>query len=221
MSRSIAYESIVPPARAAQSAAAALQRLREGNLRFVQNVRSVDTLLSQTARAALVGAQAPFAIVVGCSDSRGPAELVFDQGLGDLFVARVAGNVVCPSVLGSVEFAVAAYDTPLVVVMGHSRCGAIRAAFDAFHGGGPPPPAHVAVVLDRVRPAVDAAACEGASRAAVLAEATRINVRNALEALRRGGDFLEERIASGRLAVVGAEYALETGRVDFFDGAPA
>src|SRR4051812_4630630 len=127
--------------RPSLSAHDALARLREGNQRYVQNVRSVDSMLSHSRRADLV-LQSPVAIVLGCSDSRAPAEIVFDQGLGDLFVIRVAGNIVAPSQIGSVEFAAERFGTRLVVVMGHTQCGAIEAAIEAGERGGPPPPRH-------------------------------------------------------------------------------
>ena len=104
----------------------ALTRLQEGNQRFVTGVRSVDNYVKQMQRSEFAGGQAPFAVILGCSDSRVPAEIVFDQGLGDLFVIRVAGNVVAPSQIGSVEFSVEQFGTPLVVVMGHSCCGAVK-----------------------------------------------------------------------------------------------
>src|SRR6476661_7988483 len=110
----------------------ALDRLREGNLRFAANVRGSDAFLSHTRRAELTSGQQPFAIILGCSDSRVPAEIVFDQGLGDLFVIRVAGNIVAPSQVGSVEFAAERYATRLVVVLGHSQCGAILATLEAL-----------------------------------------------------------------------------------------
>src|SRR5512134_3181138 len=117
------------------SARDALERLREGNHRFAGDVRSLDTLASQTRRRELATRQAPFAIVLGCSDSRVPAELVFDQGLGDLFVIRVAGNIVAPSQIGSVEFAAAQFGTRLVVVLGHSSCGAVTATIEELGRG--------------------------------------------------------------------------------------
>src|SRR4249919_915041 len=112
------------------SALEALERLREGNRRFVSDVRSRDTLSSQTRRRELAAGQEPFAIILGCSDSRVPAEIIFDQGLGDLFVIRVAGNIVASSQVGSVEYAAEQFGTPLVVVLGHSRCGAILATLE-------------------------------------------------------------------------------------------
>src|SRR5579871_1425691 len=117
-----AEHSIIP-------AAEALERLKSGNGRYLQNVRSVDSMLSHSKRD-ISAPQLPFAVVVGCSDSRAPAEIVFDQGLGDLFVIRVAGNIVAPSQIGSVEFAAERFGTQLVVVMGHTNCGAIAATLD-------------------------------------------------------------------------------------------
>ena len=198
----------------------ALERLRTGNARFASNVRSVDALLSQLRRADLSEQQAPFAVILGCSDSRAPAEIVFDQGLGDLFVVRVAGNVVAPSQVGSVEFAAGRFRTRLVVVMGHTRCGAIDAAIEAALA----PPAgevsqHIDAIVQRVRPPVDGliAAGMGADREALARAAVRANVRYAAEHLRHGSALLESLIRSDGLLVVGAEYNLETGVVDFFD----
>ncbi|MDF2691744.1 MAG: carbonic anhydrase [Labilithrix sp.] len=206
------------------TAVEALRRLREGNRRFVQNVRSVDSLLSQAARRSLVAAQAPIAIVLSCSDSRAPAELVFDQGLGDLFVVRVAGNVVAPTLVGSVEFAAASFGTELVVVMGHSHCGVIAATFDCIAGGRAVSD-NVRDVVERIRPAIEAVVQPAptplpADRAALLAAATRANVRASADQLRRGSKLLGDLIDRGRLLVVGAEYSLETGEVHFFDGVP-
>lgn len=201
-------------------ALAALERLKTGNARFASNVRSVDALLSQLRRADLSEQQAPFAVILGCSDSRAPAEIVFDQGLGDLFVVRVAGNVVAPSQVGSVEFAAGRFRTRLVVVMGHTRCGAIDAAIEAALD----PPAgevsqHIDAIVQRVRPPVDGliAAGMGADRNALAREAVRANVRYSAEHLRHGSALLESLIRNDGLLVVGAEYNLETGLVDFFD----
>jgi carbonic anhydrase len=203
----------------------ALRRLRDGNGRFVQNVRSVESLLSQSARRSLVDAQAPIAVVLSCSDSRAPAELVFDQGLGDLFVVRVAGNVVAPSLVGSVEFAVASFGTELVVVMGHTHCGVIAATVDGLVAGKAFSD-NISDIIDRVRPAIEHVIRQRPSvpdpveRAALLTAATRANVRASAHQLRRGSELLAERVARGLVVVVGAEYSLETGAVDFFDGVP-
>jgi carbonic anhydrase len=201
------------------TAQAALDRLVEGNRRFASNVRSVESLLSQLHRAQLVDVQAPFAVVVACSDARGPAEIVFDQGLGDLFVIRVAGNVVAPSQIGSVEFAAERFGTRLVVVMGHTDCGAIEATIDAIagtdHGG-----KHVASIVDRIRPAVEGVVRSGVSdRAELRRAAERANVRASVAKLAEGSPLITELIANG-LRIVGGEYDLETGVVEFFEGVP-
>lgn len=197
----------------------ALERLREGNRRFVANVRSVDALLSQTRRGMLAATQAPFAIVLGCSDSRSPAEIVFDQGLGDLFVIRVAGNVVAPSQVGSVEFAVDRFGTGLVVVMGHSHCGAVDAAIESFEPGSGEPSRPMLSIVDRVRPSVEPLiATEMANdRERLKTAAARANVRVSTSHLRQGSRLLEQAVLDGRLWVVGAYYDIASGEVDFFD----
>jgi carbonic anhydrase len=199
----------------------ALHRLRQGNERFVAGETNLDALASQARRDALVEGQAPFAIILGCSDSRVPAEIVFDQGLGDLFVIRVGGNVVAPSQVGSVEFAAEKFGTPLVVVMGHTQCGVVTAALDSVLDGANDPSRSLRSLVDRVRPAVLSAIGSrphaSLDRRAVIQDAVRANVRAAAEHLRHGSPLLERRIADHGLAVVGAEYSIETGVVDFFD----
>ena len=198
----------------------AFERLRAGNARFSSNVRSVDALLSQLRRADLSEEQTPFAVVVGCSDSRAPAEIVFDQGLGDLFVVRVAGNVVAPTQVESVEFAAERFRTRLVVVMGHTRCGAIDAAVEEALAGSEGGPSHrLSSIVGRIRPAVDAliAAGMGADREALARATVRTNVRFSADHLRHGSPLLESLIGKDGLMVVGAEYDLESGVVDFFD----
>ena len=198
----------------------ALDRLREGNARFVANESRPSDAADQALRARLVAGQAPFAIVLGCSDSRVPAELVFDQGFGDLFVIRVAGNIVAPSQVGSVEFAAARFGTPLVVVLGHTRCGAILATLEELRG-----PTHHSAnlrsIVDRVRPSVEKLLSQGNRRGIdetlLIGHAVRANVRASVEHLRHGSAVLEELIRAGNLMVVGAEYSLETGVVDFFE----
>ncbi len=196
----------------------ALARLRAGNERYVANLRSVDALASQSRRDALVNGQAPFAVVLSCSDSRVPSEIVFDCGLGDLFVVRVAGNVVAPSIVGSVEFAAAKLGTELVVVMGHTRCGAVTATLEALSGAASAPAGNVRDIVDRIAPAVAELPRSGTPDEAVLRAAIRANVRASANQLRHGSAILERRISEGRLTVVGAEYELETGKVHFFDG---
>jgi len=200
------------------SARDALARLREGNARYASNVRSVDSMLSHGRRGDL-SVQSPFAIVLGCSDSRAPAEIVFDQGLGDLFVIRVAGNIVASSQVGSVEFAAERFGTRLVVVMGHTGCGAIEAAIEASTGENTVSRNQLSIV-SRVRPSIEGLVATELARdpARLRREAVRANVRASVNHLRHGSEILERLIRDGRLAVVGAEYSLETGTVDFFDG---
>ena len=209
--------------QSAMTALEALARLQEGNRRFASNVRSVDSLLSQLRRADLaLTRQEPFAIILGCSDSRAPAEIVFDQGLGDLFVIRVAGNVVAPSQVGSVEFAAERFRTRLVVVMGHTGCGAIDAAIEASVSKSEWSKNQLSIV-DRVRPSVDALLGTDVAndREALARAAVRANVLASANHLRHGSPLLEDLIAKDGLLVVGAVYDLASGAVDFFDGAPA
>ena len=198
----------------------ALDRLREGNLRFVSGVRSVDTLISQMRRNELVDGQAPFAIILGCSDSRVPAEIVFDQGVGDLFVIRVAGNVVAPSQIGSVEFAAERFGTQLVVVLGHSMCGAIEATLEELGRPSREQSPNLRSIVDRVRPSVEPLLETELAKSpeSLLHHAVRANIRTSANHLRHGSQILEQLIQKGSLRVVGAEYSLETGQVDFFDG---
>lgn len=210
----------MPPAI---DAAQALQRLRDGNARFVAHVRSAETLARQLLRAELALGQQPFAVILGCSDSRVPAELVFDQGLGDLFVIRVAGNIVAPSGIGSVEFAVEQFGTPLVVVLGHTLCGAVSATLSALLDGASPASKNLNSIVSRIRPALEGWVKPGAveSREQLRALAARANVRASVHQLRHGSELLEARVLAGQLSIVGAEYDLETGQVDFFEGLPA
>jgi carbonic anhydrase len=204
------------------AATEALARLREGNLRFVKSQSSASTTVGPARRAALVEGQEPFAIVLGCSDSRVPAELVFDQGLGDLFVIRVAGNIVAPSQVGSVEFAASRFGTRLVVVMGHSQCGAIMATLEDVLGRASTQSRNLRSIVDRVRPAVESAISgrQQVDPDALMRDAVRANVRTSTRHLRRGSELLESLIRKDGLLVVGAEYSLETGMVTFFDGVP-
>jgi carbonic anhydrase len=202
------------------SADDALALLREGNRRFVESQSKSPSLSVHERRAALVAGQEPFAIVLGCSDSRVPAELVFDQGFGDLFVIRVAGNIVAPSQVGSVEFAAARFATRLVVVMGHSQCGAITATVEELLGRAPPQSRNLRSIVDRVRPSVEALLAGGCAldAEALIREGVRANVRTSTHHLRHGSELLEGLIREEGLRVVGAEYSLESGVVTFFDG---
>jgi carbonic anhydrase len=204
------------------SASEGLERLREGNRRFVSGVRSSDPLTGRTRRNELANGQEPFAIILGCSDSRVPAEIVFDQGLGDLFVIRVAGNIVAPSQVGSVEFAAARFGTRLVVVLGHSSCGAITATLEELARPGSEQSRNLRSIVDRVRPSVESllATDLAEDHEALVRAAVRANIRVSANHLRHGSDLLEQLIQTDGLLVVGAEYSLETGMVDFFDGYP-
>jgi len=200
----------------------ALARLREGNRRFASGTGIVDGLSSSSRRAELVTGQQPSAIVLGCSDSRVPAEIVFDQGLGDLFVIRVAGNIVAPSQIGSVEFAAERFGTRLVVVLGHSQCGAILATLEELGRPRETQSRNLRSIVDRVRPSVEGLLATElrTDRNALVSEAVRANVRVSANQLRHGSEILERLIGHDGLLVVGAEYSLETGLVDVFDGAP-
>jgi len=205
------------------SAREALVRLRDGNHRFAANLRSTEALATASRRAALTNRQEPFAIVLGCSDSRVPAEIVFDQGLGDLFVIRVAGNIVAPSQVGSVEFAAARFGTRLVVVLGHSQCGAIVATLEELRRPTANQSLNLQFIVDCVRPSLEGLLTAAVHRDvdALVAEGVRLNIRASANHLRHGSRILEQLIQEDGLLVVGAEYSLETGVVDFFDGVPA
>jgi carbonic anhydrase len=200
------------------SAEKALVRLREGNRRFASNMRSGDGFLDRARLTALASGQQPFAIVLGCSDSRVPAEIVFDQGLGDLFVIRVAGNIVAPSQVGSVEFAASRFGTRLVVVLGHSRCGAILATLEELRTSTENQSRNLRAIVDRIRPSVEPLLATELRNDpdALLSHAVRANVRASAEHLCHGSVIIEQLIREERLRVVGAEYSLETGIVDFF-----
>jgi carbonic anhydrase len=201
------------------SAHEALERLREGNRRFAADARNADTLTSQARRSELAGGQEPFAIILGCSDSRVPAEIVFDQGLGDLFVIRVAGNIVASSQVGSVEFAAAQYGTTLVVVLGHSQCGAILATLEQLQQQTDHQSKNLRSIVDRIRPSVEALLATDLRNdpAALVSQAVRANISESTNHLRHGSEILEQMIRNDALVIVGAEYSLETGIVDFFD----
>ena len=185
-------------------------------------MRSPESLSSLTRRAELVSGQQPFAIVLGCSDSRVPAEIVFDQGLGELFVIRVAGNVVAPSQIGSVEFAVEQFGTRLVVVLGHSRCGAVLATLNELRRPNKTQSRNLRSIVDRIRPSVEGLLATDLAEDldALTREAVRANVRVSANQLRHGSEVLERLIDHDGLLVVGAEYSLESGLVEVFDGVP-
>lgn len=200
----------------------ALERLRRGNERFVAGETANARIFIQEKRNELIMDQRPFAVVLGCADSRVPAELVFDQGLGDLFVIRVAGNIVAPSQIGSVEFAAEWFGTQLVVVLGHSRCGAVLATLEELTHQTTHVSQNLRSIVDRVRPSIEPLLATELSKDldALIAQGVRANVRASANHLRHGSEILEKLIMQQRLLIVGAEYSLETGVVEFFDGVP-
>jgi carbonic anhydrase len=198
----------------------ALRALREGNERFVSDQRR-DYGDNTARRRALVAQQEPFAIILGCSDARVPAEMVFDQGLGDLFVIRVAGNIVAPSQVGSVEFAAEAFGTRLVVVLGHTHCGAIHATLQQLARPWREQSRNLSSIVDRIRPAVEGLLDGRVADVAELEQrAVRANIRMSADHLRHGSEVLEQLIRKDGLLVLGAEYSVDSGVVEFFDGVP-
>lgn len=202
------------------SAKEALERLIKGNKQFVSSRNLPLSAHSQTIRAELVDGQNPFAIILGCSDSRVPAEIVFGQGLGDLFVIRVAGNIVAPSQIGSVEFAASLFNTRLVVVLGHSNCGAIKATINALECKDLNASKNIEAIVSRIQPTVQSLMSTDLKndKHALEHEAMRANVRASANQLRHGSEIIERMVAEEQLLIVGAEYLLETGEVNFFDG---
>lgn len=198
----------------------ALRRLIEGNRRFLERHSAPEGRPWGNDPGA--PDQTPFAIILGCSDSRTPVEILFDQGFGEIFVVRIAGNIVAPSVVGSIEFAASRFGPRLVVVMGHTRCGAIDATVRAIETGDGPASRNIRSITDRIAPHIETlVSVEGvADRPRLMRDCTRANVRASADHLRHGSRVLEELVVAGRLVVVGAEYELETGQVHFFDGVP-
>lgn len=199
----------------------ALSRLREGNQHFVAEIRS-NGRSGHVRRTEVAEGQEPFAIILGCSDSRVPAEIVFDQGLGDLFVIRVAGNIVAPSQVGSVEFAAERFGTKLVVVLGHSQCGAIVATLEELKRPNRIPSQNLQSIVDRIRPSIETLYDTDLKNDfdALVHKSVRANIRASVNHLRHGSAILENLIRNDGLLIVGAEYSLETGEVEFFDGLP-
>jgi carbonic anhydrase len=199
------------------SALEALQRLREGNRRFVSRDMAVAPVAKPDAKMA--AEQTPFAIILGCSDSRVPSEIVFDQGLGELFVIRVAGNIVAPSQIGSVEFAAATFATRLVVVMGHSHCGAVQATIDQLRQPTQNRSPNLRSIVGRISPVVQRLMEQGPvlDEAVFKRQAVRANIHASVDQLRQGSAILERLTREEGLLITGAEYSLDTGVVDFFD----
>ncbi|HWO17222.1 MAG TPA: carbonic anhydrase [Kofleriaceae bacterium] len=196
----------------------ALRRLADGNHRFRTKTARISD--RPWAEQLATEPQHPFAIVLGCSDSRTPVEILFDVGFGDLFVVRIAGNIVAPSVVGSIEFAASQFGTRLVVVMGHTRCGAVHATVRALQTGLGPESKNIRDITDRIGPHIADLVRPDADAEAIARAAIRANVRASVDHLRHGSRLLEELVLADRLVVVAAEYELETGAVHFFDGVP-
>ncbi len=201
------------------TASKALQQLREGNRRFVTGQLRSERLANLARRSELAAGQEPFAVILGCSDSRVPVEIVFDQGLGDLFVIRVAGNIVAPSLIGSVEFAAAKFGTRLVVVLGHTNCGAINATIDELLGPSESQSRNLKSIVDRIRPTVAELlkSPQTVPREELIHMAVRANISASVQALRHGSEMIETMIQNDGLLVVGAEYSLESGEVVFLE----
>lgn len=198
------------------SHAQALERLIEGNRRFVGGIRSVEPMLAHSKMAQLASdGQKPFAIVLTCSDSRSPVELIFDQGVGDLFVVRVAGNVIAPSLLASIEFAAANFGSSLVLVLGHTKCGAIDATLQHMKSPGTPLPSpHLEELVGRIRPAIEALP---ASTENLLAAGTIANVRRSTRLIHSQSEIIRSLVAAGKVKVIGGILDLATGAVEFLD----
>jgi carbonic anhydrase len=201
------------------AASEALDRLRDGNTRFVLGENIARGPMNRAQRSRFATGQAPFAVVLGCSDSRVPVELIFDQGVGDLFVVRVAGNVVAAPVIGSVEFAALQLGSRLVVVLGHSKCGAVKVTLDELLRPSEGLSRGLDAIVDSIRPAVEGVSGERLAddQDVLLQHAVRENVRYSVQRLQNDSEVLTHLIRDDGLVVVGAEYSLETGRVDFFD----
>ncbi len=201
------------------SAVAALDRLRAGNRRFVEGNLTSEILASPARRNALIIDQKPFAIILGCSDSRVPGEIIFDQGLGDLFVIRVAGNVVAPSQIASIEYAAEQFECQLVVVLGHSNCGAVIATLDQLQRPDENRSRNLRSIVGRIQPSVEGLLLTDARHdpEQLLHEAVHANIRASVDQLRHGSDILEQLVQEGGLRIIGAEYSLKTGIIEFFE----
>jgi carbonic anhydrase len=197
------------------SASDALKQLKEGNDRFVSGSPLLESLANPERRSELQAGQEPFAIILGCSDSRVPSEIVFDCGLGHLFVIRVAGNIVAPSQIGSIEYATSQLGTRLVVVMGHTGCGAVSATINELRRPSEDLSPNLSTIVDRVRPAVEPLMDSGAKEAELLNRAVQANIHQSVAQLRAGSDILAGQVQGDGLEIVGAQYSLSTGRVEF------
>ena len=200
----------------------ALDRLKQGNKRFASGNSQLSPSMSQSRREELIDGQEPFAVVLGCADSRVPVEMIFDQGLGELFVIRVAGNVVASSQIGSIEFAAEKFGTRLVVVLGHQGCGAVSATLSELRQPTENRSRGLSSIVNRIKPAVEVLLETDVDmdEEKLVNRAVRANVRVSASFLRHGSEILERMTEGDGLLIVGAEYSMATGEVDFFDGLP-
>ena len=192
---------------------AALDLLKAGNERFQKNeLGEVD--LSSEKREKLLNGQSPFAVIVACSDSRVPPEYIFNQGLGDLFVVRVAGNVIDNIELGSVEYAVEHLKAPLIVVMGHEHCGAVEAAVEA---NGKNEHGNIGAIIDKIEPSVKKVKSKNLQGEKLIEEVTNENIYNSSREIRESSEIIKKQLEKGKLKIVEAKYMLESGKVQWFD----
>lgn len=197
----------------AATPASVLQMLREGNYRFTGNLRKNRNLLEEVMRSR--AGQFPLATVVNCIDSRTPTELLFDQGIGRLFGVRMAGSVISTEVLGSIEFATKVAGSKLVVLLGHTQCGAVKGACDNVQMG------NLTALLEKIRPAVEAEQTVTADRTSknpdFLAKVSEIHVRLSLALMLEKSEIVRDLIRDGEIALIGGMYNVENGTVDFYE----
>ena len=197
----------------------ALENLREGNGRFVSASSDKNNPGNHPHQFRPLDRQEPFAIILGCSDSRVPTEIVFDQGIGDLFVIRVAGNIVTTSQTGSIEFAAEQFGIRLVVVLGHTMCGAIQATLEELQNPREPRSKNLQAIVNCISPSLESLleTDRQENPETLLNQAMRRNVENSVNQLQHQSPILKKQIDEGGLTVVGAEYCVENGVVNFFD----
>ena len=191
----------------------AIELLKDGNKRFVNNLKVNRNLLQQVNETS--DGQHPFAVILSCIDSRTSAELIFDQGLGDVFSIRIAGNVLNEDILGSMEFGCKAAGSKVIVVMGHSKCGAVKGACDHVEMG------NLTTLLTKIGPAVDAEKSETGDRSSGNAEfvekVAHINIRRAVDGIAQRSPILKDMIKAGEIGVIGAYHDITTGEVEFME----
>ena len=195
----------------------ALKQLKDGNSRYIEAEINGAKIDRSVVQHEVILKQKPYAIILGCSDSRVPAEVIFDQGVGDLFIVRIAGNIVAPSQIGSIEFACQQFGTQLVVVLGHTGCGAISATIGSLLGDPGEISPNLAAIVDRISPAVQPIISDGDDRDDILNKAIRANINYSAQQLESGSEILRDLVKQKKLTIVGAEYSIESGRVEFLD----